>query len=166
MHDIIFLHRDTAWLATSQGLVKLHLPTGSWEQYGANEGLSVQVVYSLLPEGDSALWLGTGAGLSRFDLHDHSVITYSVKDGIAHDEFNTSSTLIASDGYYYMGGIAGITRFRPAELLSAWSQEKETPLVLRSVAVFDGIENKTYSKFSGVHNDPCLLYTSPSPRDA
>ncbi len=161
VHDVSLLHRDTAWLATSQGLVKLHLPTGSWKQYGTDEGLSVQVVYSLLPEGDSALWLGTGAGLSRFDLRDLSVITYSVKDGIAHDEFNTSSTLIASDGYYYMGGIAGITRFKPEELLSARSQEKETPLLLRSLTVFDGEENRTYSKFSGADNAPLTL----RPRD-
>ena len=95
-----------------------------------------------MPEGDSALWLGTGAGLIRLGLRNHSVITYTVKDGIAHDEFNTNSTLIASDGYYYMGGIAGITRFRPEDLMAQRNEQKRIPLIVRSISVFDGDQSR------------------------
>ena len=108
-------HRGSLWIGTSgQGLFHFDKRTGRVENYLAVDGLAHDIVYSILGSHlDSLLWIGTQKGLSCFNVTNGSFYNYFVEDGIADNEFNTSASWKSPDGYLYMGGINGITYFKP-----------------------------------------------------
>jgi signal transduction histidine kinase len=103
------------WIGSnSNGLIRYNPENNQYERFTTTDGLSENTVYSILAEpNDSILWLGTGKGLSRFDIHQRWFDNYYTQDGLADNEFNTSAAYYAPDGTMYMGGQNGITYFRP-----------------------------------------------------
>ena len=108
---------DGMWLATLDGLKRLDVHTGEVNQhFTTKDGLPHNRIYSLVGEGKN-LWLGTHNGLCYFNTVTLDVRNFYVEDGLTHNEFNTHSALLASDGKIWMGGLNGINVFDPIELL-------------------------------------------------
>ncbi len=106
----ILLYQGYFWLATSRGLVKADPVTFVNKTYSRVNGLPGDFVYSLLADGDY-LWLGTSDGLCRFNIKTEAVKNFYVEDGLSHYEFNSNSTLRASNGRLYMGTLNGVNAF-------------------------------------------------------
>lgn len=64
-------------------VVSLHAQTSSFIQFGVEQGLVQSQVQSLVQDNDGNLWVGTLAGLSRYN--GISFQSYSKKDGLAED---------------------------------------------------------------------------------
>jgi ligand-binding sensor domain-containing protein/signal transduction histidine kinase len=109
---------ENIWIGSnSNGLIRYHPEKNQYEQFTTTDGLSEKSVYSILAEpNDSILWLGTGNGLSCFNMNQRCFVNYYTQDGLADNEFNTSAAYFAPDGTIYMGGENGITYFRPESL--------------------------------------------------
>lgn len=107
--------RGNLWIGTSgQGLFIFDPRTLKFKSYFAVDGLAHDIVYSILSSNsDSLLWIGTQKGLSCFNIATESFHNYFVEDGLADNEFNTAACWKSPDGYLYMGGINGITYFKP-----------------------------------------------------
>jgi len=61
--------QENVWIATDNGLNFLSHKTGEiTKSFSSVDGLCDNLVYSLLLENDSTLWLGTDGGLSRFNI--------------------------------------------------------------------------------------------------
>jgi ligand-binding sensor domain-containing protein/two-component sensor histidine kinase len=140
VNDVAMTDAHTAWIATTAGMSLLDLNTDEITNFESPSELADRVIYSILPEGDSALWLGTGNGLLRYNIRSNDVMTFTTDQGLPHNEFNRNAKLISKEDYYYMGGIDGICRFKPEDILSRQKSSAQIPFGIENVAVFDGVQ--------------------------
>ena len=57
---------------------------GNWKKYGLNDGLPATTIYSITQDKKGFIWIGTEAGLVRFDGSEFK--TYTMKDGLPDNE--------------------------------------------------------------------------------
>lgn len=108
---------NTYWVGTyGGGLNAIDKNSGSIEYYTSVQGLGNDAIYSLVPEGDSVLWLSTNKGLSKFDKYKKSFQNFTQNDGLPADEFNMLSKFVNSDGEIFMATINGVVSFNPQKL--------------------------------------------------
>ncbi len=105
------------WLSTyGGGLNMIEKKTGNIEYYTTLDGLCSDGVYTLIPEKDSVLWLGTTDGLSRFYIDVEKFENFGVEDGIPADEFNMLSRFVNAEGEIFMGTMNGLISFSPDQM--------------------------------------------------
>jgi signal transduction histidine kinase/ligand-binding sensor domain-containing protein len=105
------------WLATyGGGLNQVNKRDGRITWYTVRNGLCNDGIYTIIPTGDSLLWMGTTNGLSRFHIPSAVFENYSLADGIPADEFNMLSKFVNEEGEIFMGTMNGLISFRPADV--------------------------------------------------
>jgi ligand-binding sensor domain-containing protein/class 3 adenylate cyclase/predicted metal-dependent HD superfamily phosphohydrolase len=105
------------WIGTyGEGFKRLNLKTNAATSWTEADGLSNNVVYGLLQDDNGFLWMSTNKGLSKFKIETESFTTYTVKDGLQSNEFNSGSYFKSSEGLLYYGGINGYNIFNPSEI--------------------------------------------------
>lgn len=90
------------------GLLQLDPASGKFRAFTEKDGLSANTCYSILPEGDSAIWISTNRGLSRFNLASHSISKYFFADGLHSDAFDERSACKLGEALYF-GGVDGFS---------------------------------------------------------
>lgn len=86
------------------------------EYFRKNNGLPDDAIYGILPERDEQLWISTDMGLVRFHLKNHEIDVFDVRDGLAHNNFRQGAYFKGESGYYYFGGLNGLTIFKPEDI--------------------------------------------------
>lgn len=131
----IIQHNDSIYfICTQTGLNKFNLTTGKFTHFFEKDGLASNVTYDILPDNLGHYWITTNEGLSRFNPVTNTFKTYSENDGLAADEFNHRAALASTSGYFYVGTVAGFSRFKPDD----FKENKIPPLlVIESYEVFD-----------------------------
>jgi ligand-binding sensor domain-containing protein/signal transduction histidine kinase len=105
------------WIATmGGGLNKVGKASGHFSYLTTRDGLSSNAIYTLIPQDDSVLWLGTVNGLSRFSLRNSGFRSFDVNDGMTANEFNMSSKFMNEEGEIFMATISSVISFKPGEL--------------------------------------------------
>ncbi|MEL7222614.1 MAG: ATP-binding protein, partial [Bacteroidota bacterium] len=147
-----FTHIDPEgifWLGTDDGLIRWNKKGEDYQLFTTADGLSNNVIYTVLADQHQQLWLSSDYGLMQFDTATQAVRSYLTADGIAHEEFNKTSFHQTADGTIFLGGLNGITAFHPDDF-----QQKEqafsAPLFLTKFEVFDGEEGLLKNKFVAV----------------
>jgi signal transduction histidine kinase len=108
---------ENYWLATYGGGVnRVDKKSGEIRYFTTRDGLCSDGIYTMIPEKESILWLGTTDGLSRFDIQKKKFENYGIEDGIPADEFNMLSRFVNSEGEIFMGTINGLISFSPVEI--------------------------------------------------
>lgn len=107
----------TIWIATGNGIARFDEEARSFRRFTSADGLMPGIVYAIVPEGSGVLWLSSNHGLMRFDTQKREGRQYEYRDGLQANEFNGDAALKSRSGQIYFGGIGGITKFRPAELV-------------------------------------------------
>jgi signal transduction histidine kinase/CheY-like chemotaxis protein/ligand-binding sensor domain-containing protein/AraC-like DNA-binding protein len=121
----IYTDSKALWLGTyNSGLARFDITTKEIVFYNTDQGLSNNTVFSILSGPDSTLWLGTANGLSVFSRSTGQFNNFYKDDGIADNEFNRLSQYKDKDGTLYMGGIKGVTAFKPSEVLKNFNKSK------------------------------------------
>jgi two-component sensor histidine kinase len=112
---VVYEAQDTSvWIGTfGGGLTHYMQKEETVVHYHIEDGLSDQNVVGILPEGDSVLWISTYNGLNRFDIRRESFQTFTIEDGLTHNEFNYASFFKDRSGRFYFGGMDGFVRFAP-----------------------------------------------------
>lgn len=99
------------WVGTiGAGLNKIS-PQGQVERW--NIGYSN--IESLIFDRQGFLWLG-GDGLVRLNTQHKSIIHYDVGDGLQSNSFKIGAVCKDPSGYFYFGGIKGVTYFKPEQI--------------------------------------------------
>jgi signal transduction histidine kinase/CheY-like chemotaxis protein/sugar lactone lactonase YvrE len=115
LQDILFLDGNV-WLCTcGDGLIRFDLQSKKTEQFTTESGLPSNYVNSIMWAG-GYLWLGTEAGLCRFDPKDKSAQTYSSLYALSNVSFNHNSHYKLYDGQLIFGTGNGAVLFDPEAL--------------------------------------------------
>lgn len=158
-------HQDNVlWVGTNgNGLKRLDLITNKLKTYTKTDGLPDDVIYGILPDADSNLWLSTNYGLCKFKVNTDETITvenFTNLNGLQGLEFNTGAYFKDSNGILYFGGLDGVNWFEP-NLITKNKIEPQT--VITGVDIFskavdfstplelDSDENTVTLTFSALH---------------
>ncbi|MCB0661764.1 MAG: response regulator, partial [Saprospiraceae bacterium] len=136
------------WLATDIGLVKFNTHTNAVEKFATPEGLCNDFIGGMLAEGDSALWLGTNQGLSRFSIASSKFVNFFIDDGLTTNEFNRASYYKAKNGRMFFGGLHGVNAFFPEEIMESYLQRNQKARII--LTGFDKVDEKRGEKIKEI----------------
>ena len=86
---------------------------GVFTRFTTNEGLSNNIIYTILEDLSGNLWLTTDNGLSRFNVKEKSFQNYYIADGLQNNQYYWSAAHINNIGKLYFGGMNGLNTFYP-----------------------------------------------------
>jgi ligand-binding sensor domain-containing protein len=120
-NDVLFVGKDkqnNIWLGTNGGGINvISADLKNIRYIRKQDGLSSEIVYSMLPENDNVRWIATFNGLDRYQIDKKTFTNFFEEDGISSNEFNQNSFLKTVDGKFYFGSINGITTFYPQQFI-------------------------------------------------
>lgn len=116
-NDVLYVGQDKnqrLWLGTNGGGINIiSADMKSVQSIHKQDGLSSEVVYTMIAQDDNTYWIGTFNGLDLFREDKKSFSNFFEEDGLSSNEFNQNSFLKTSDGKMYFGSINGVTSFYP-----------------------------------------------------
>lgn len=120
-NDVFCLHEDNKgniWTGTfGGGLNKLEIGSQGEvlkiEYFRKNGLLPDDAVYGILQEDAEHLWISTDMGLCRLNIENNRIELFDVRDGLPNNNFRQSAFFKGSSGYFYFGGLNGLTLFKP-----------------------------------------------------
>ncbi|MFK8103241.1 MAG: response regulator [Saprospiraceae bacterium] len=139
------IHEDSTgvfWLATPGGGIIRWQPSldnatpSKSTQFTTENGLSDNHTYAIYSDGYDNLWIPSDQGLMKMNKTDHQIKTYTVKDGLPHNEFNLTSHYQAKDSSLYFGGLGGLIHFHPKDFLK--ETQSKTQLVFTNYKLLEG----------------------------
>jgi len=106
------------WVSTyGGGINHLNRDRGTFERYTSRKGLANDVVYGMLEDEHGLIWLSTNLGLCRFNSATGVFRSYTEKDGLNGNEFNTQSFFKnPRTGELFFGGTNGLNAFFSEEI--------------------------------------------------
>lgn len=119
--------KGTIWVMTSEGLCSTTPPYRTFDCNFAPDHYINGIVYQMLEDKNGLYWLSTNSGLYRINPATNHTKRFSVADGLTHNQFNFASSLQASSGKLYFGGIDGFIAFDPDNSLT--KSELKSPLI-------------------------------------
>jgi signal transduction histidine kinase len=129
------------WITTTDGIYILKNKT-IIKHLNTKDALPNSFVYSVLFDNEGNSWVSTNRGIAKIDS-SLRITTYSAKEGLQGDEFNTRGYYKGTDGTLYFAGVNGINFFKPQTLVSK------------------GEPSKTMLTAIEVNNQPYLPYLQP-----
>ncbi len=134
VRSIYFSGNNDVWIGTnSGGLNHFDVSKKTFTAFTTGNGLPNNSIYTILEDHKGFLWLGTNAGLCRFNKTDHSVRNYTPRDGIQNFEFNTNAIAVTTDGRFCFGGRTGFNIFSPDSMNVSFSPPQ---VVITSFKIF------------------------------
>lgn len=105
------------WFGTRRGLNKYIPETDSFIRFTTEQGFPNDVIYGILEDDNNHLWLSTNKGIIQFDVNSNQVVrSYTSRDGLQSNEFNSGAYLKTQNGELYFGGIKGANSFFPDDI--------------------------------------------------
>lgn len=109
------------WFATFGGGL-VHYNGKKFSTITTKDGISTDIIYSVLVDDDNRVWLGTQHGLERITLGEKGKIkkikNYGKVEGFVGIENNGQASFKDSKGYLWFGTINGLIRYNPKADLS------------------------------------------------
>lgn len=106
------------WIGTyGDGLVKGEQNnTGDlvFRRYTTRDGLSNNVIYTILQDHDDNIWVSTDYGLSRINPDNDKIESFFTNDGLLSNQFYWSASYISESGELFFGSINGLSHFYPS----------------------------------------------------
>ncbi len=118
--SICAVGKNKLWLGTfGSGLIYVNLETNKIKIVNKNNGLPNNVIYSLLQDDSNRLWFSTNRGIASYNLKNKKIQSYTEKNGLVSDEFNSNAFFKSRNGELFFGGIEGFNYFFPSKLTKA-----------------------------------------------
>lgn len=154
------------WIGTNNGLNKFVVRNKSANIYdvevdvfpfSVKDGLPDNSIYSILEDDSGNLWLGTGNGISYFDIKGNTFTNFTTADGLSNSVFNFESALKLNKNFMLFGSTRGLTSFAVEDIsLSAF----KAPVLITDFQIFNAsvkaAENSPL-KQSIIYSDEILL---------
>ncbi|MCE7991920.1 MAG: response regulator [Roseivirga sp.] len=148
------------YLGTRSGVIIFDTASGQvTDRWDVSRGLADNTAYAVYKDDYGRLWVPGNSGLSLVNLQNGQVQIFREEDGLAHNEFNTTSHAQAPDGTLYFGGLNGVTSFHPRDFpLTATAKDV---LVLSTVRV-QKARSGDYSDYNYISGNETRLQLRPS----
>jgi ligand-binding sensor domain-containing protein/class 3 adenylate cyclase/predicted metal-dependent HD superfamily phosphohydrolase len=109
--------KDVLWLGTyGGGLNIFNTKTEVFSNITERNGIANNVVYGVLSDSNSNLWLSTNKGLSFYNTSTKQINNYIENDGLQSNEFNIGAFFQSTSGELFFGGINGFNSFMPEKI--------------------------------------------------
>ncbi|MCB9066663.1 MAG: response regulator [Calditrichae bacterium] len=160
----VFLRRAIFSVICISGFSSLVAQQYTFRRFGGDEGLSQMVVESILQDDDGYLWIGTQAGLNRFNGRHFKA--FNIADGLHNDFINALAK--GADGKIWIGNFMGLASWDATNGFVNYSEPKSSPTVIESIvvdragqvwfggysglAMWDGNQFKYYDENDGIPN--------------
>lgn len=106
---------DRIWITTQGGGFSRFVEEDEvFVTINSTDGLPNDVVYQIVEDNDSNLWLSTNAGLVRYNPQNGTFRNFTIENGLRTNQFNYKSSYKCADGTIYFGSLDGFVRFNPA----------------------------------------------------
>ena len=106
------------WIGTQgNGIIKMQISTQLTEGITEKNGLSNDAINALVFDENNDLWATTTNGLNKISSKDNSIQKYDVSDGLLSTNFTPKACTLLSDGSVLIGGMNGINKFNPKDLI-------------------------------------------------
>ncbi|CAH8293950.1 two component regulator with propeller domain [Mariniflexile fucanivorans] len=130
--NVFSLHEDSdghIWAGTfGGGLNKITLNTDGnpvkIEYHRKNDVLPDDAIYGILQENDTYLWMSTDMGLVKLNMKTNKIDVFDVRDGLAQNNFRQGAYFKGKSGYYFFGGLNGLTIFKPENIKKNFTPPK------------------------------------------
>ncbi len=123
------------WIGTNGGgLNRFDRYAETFSSLTTRDGLPNDVIYGILEDSNSNLWLSTNLGLSRFNPKTAVFKNYDVNDGLQSNEFNTASYFLSRSGEMFFGGINGFNAFYPERIVD---ETYVPPIIITDFSIFN-----------------------------
>lgn len=104
------------WLGTlDEGLIRYDLPTGATTLFTEADGLTSDIIYSLMIGDDGSLFLGTQNGIDKLSIDRKGNIAniknYNKNEGFTGIETNINAVYKEEDGSIWFGSIDGFFKY-------------------------------------------------------
>lgn len=123
---------DNILLGTQQdGIVMLNENLLPMHHFKKLDGLASNDIRSLIEDQNGAIWASTANGVSKLshstvNKNDIVIRNYDITDGLQGNHFSAQATTITRDGKILMGGLSGLTAFRPEEIIDYQAVQRPT----------------------------------------
>jgi ligand-binding sensor domain-containing protein/two-component sensor histidine kinase len=114
LYDLYVDADSTLWVGTSQGVYAIDMSTQRIVNPAQQPYLKGNRVASILDDDQGNLWVSTFTGLYVFNKKTFLTYRYFQEDGLPENEFNSLSSLKASDGKLYFGALNGYLQIDPS----------------------------------------------------
>ncbi len=115
--------KNILWIGTDNGLHKFNIFNNTFNYFGAKNGLTNTVIYSILEDVNNDLWVSTNSGIFKFNKNNTRFTNYSVNDGLLNTEYNLGAKFNdKSKQELYFGGTNGLNHFTTNELSNLYSE--------------------------------------------
>ena len=132
--DIFEDHAGNLWLSTAAGLNLFNPQTRHFTVFTKKDGLASDIIYSVREDNNNKLWISTNNGISEYDPIKNTFKNFTAEDGLQNGEYKPHSSLKASNGVLYFGGVNGFNSFNPDQIQKP---AQFSPLVITSFQVFN-----------------------------
>lgn len=140
-------YNDRLYIGTSGSGIDVLNPSGKIISWKKKQGLSSNIIYSLIFDNYGNLWAGSEKGIDKIIFQNDSIIQvahYGKAEGFIGIENTMSSSFLDSDGNLWFGTINGANRYNPN-----FDHSNTSPPKIHITAVnlfFDKIEDTEYGK--------------------
>jgi DNA-binding CsgD family transcriptional regulator len=93
-----------------------------FKNYSTLDGLPDPSVFSIVEDNQQHVWIGTGKGLSMFDLKTSTFKNYAI-EGSFNEVFNASACYKDATGCLYFGSLRGLVYFYPDSISVATDKQ-------------------------------------------
>ncbi|MCD7936775.1 MAG: response regulator [Tannerellaceae bacterium] len=105
------------WIGTiGNGLIRYHIKTGTITLYDGILRYGVSSVFSICPDNDGNLWVGTDQGLFKYNIPEDSWLRFDEADGVQGEVYYPLSCMKSRSGELFFGGSRGFTIVNPREI--------------------------------------------------
>ena len=101
------------WMGTNNGLFEYDKKTLKMNHYGIEEGMPSNMVCGLGQSKNGDIWCSTFNGLCKLNYQERKIANYFSGNGLVDKEYLKSVYFQRECGNIYLGGLYGITKFRP-----------------------------------------------------
>ncbi len=118
--SIIRLPNNELWIGTEGGGICKVLDSDTnpkFVSFSEKDGLSNNVVKSILYDDEYNLWIATNIGLNKFNTKDYRFRGFTDSDGLPFEDFWYASEHL-KNGYLIFSGLDGFCYFKPEEILN------------------------------------------------
>ncbi len=130
VRSLMFDEDHILWAGTNGGgIFRYDVRNKKVQTFTSDYGLIDNSIYAIVRDAHKKIWISTNKGLCKLDPKTGLFQSFSFKDGISFEEFNTGAATILHDGRIVFGGTGGYVMFHPDSIVNP--PQARAPVLLK-----------------------------------